>query len=482
MNIKSIIKNKVVFYLASRYATYGIQFLCSLLIASKLGPYYMGIWGFILLILQYFEHFHFGIASSFNVLYVQNRYDEKVRNNYTCNALILILLLGVVSSVFYIAYQLVYPGVFNKYELGSLSYLICIVAIFQYLQTFLTNLFRVRNQLWAVTVTQSLVTLLTFLCVIILDGKTLLMGLIFSYLIAYIASLIIAKISKAIPHIKECDINYALQKTIISKGLMLFLYNTCFYFIIISIRTFVSSNYSVKEFGMFTFSFTIAHAFLLLLQSVTFLVFPKLLGKLAEQDNTSVSNNLARYRDLNISSSYIMILSSLMAFPLIVKIMPDYENAQLCMEMVALSILMQTGSTGFTELLIAKNKEGISAVISLTSLVLNVLVALILIKVIKLNYDLVIISAMVTYLYFSVMAAFFGKKQIGNASLSDSIKEVLPFRYFLPYIAAIVVCVIGIDLFLPLPLILFSLLNIQSIKNIFTMVKKLLYNPNLVNL
>ena len=62
--VQTVAKNKVVLFLFSRYATYFIHFINSLFIAVYLGPYYLGIWGFISLIIQYVNQINFGIAHS----------------------------------------------------------------------------------------------------------------------------------------------------------------------------------------------------------------------------------------------------------------------------------------------------------------------------------------------------------------------------------------------------------------------------------
>ena len=50
--IKSALKNKIFWYLASRYFVLGIQFIASILLAVKLGAYHFGVWSFLLLIVS----------------------------------------------------------------------------------------------------------------------------------------------------------------------------------------------------------------------------------------------------------------------------------------------------------------------------------------------------------------------------------------------------------------------------------------------
>ena len=50
--IGNSLKNPAILYMLSRYGTYAIQFVNSIFIAVYMGPYYLGIWGFINLIIS----------------------------------------------------------------------------------------------------------------------------------------------------------------------------------------------------------------------------------------------------------------------------------------------------------------------------------------------------------------------------------------------------------------------------------------------
>ena len=173
MKTVQILKNKVVIYLASRYITYFIQFITSFIIAAKLGPYYMGIWGFVLLLLNYFQQFHFGIANSFNVLYVLHRNNKNECDNYIGNSLMLLSYLSVFVIIFYIYYQLFGISYFEKYHVDKYIIWVSLIAIMQYFVLFFLNLFRVKNQLNMVTFCQSVVVLLNFVCIFFFRGEEL---------------------------------------------------------------------------------------------------------------------------------------------------------------------------------------------------------------------------------------------------------------------------------------------------------------------
>jgi O-antigen/teichoic acid export membrane protein len=86
--------NPAIFYVISRYATYIIQFVNSLFIAVYLGPYYLGIWGFINLVLGYLAQINFGIPHSVNIIVSVNKEKEEYAQKVIGNGLTMILGLS----------------------------------------------------------------------------------------------------------------------------------------------------------------------------------------------------------------------------------------------------------------------------------------------------------------------------------------------------------------------------------------------------
>ena len=357
MDVVSVLKNKVVVYLASRYITYAIQFITSLLIAAELGPYYMGIWGFILLLLQYFQQFHFGIANSFNVLYVHHRDNEQECNNYIGNSLMLVCYLALLVVCFYLYYVFIGFSGFEKYHADKYVIWICLIAVLQYFVQFFVNLLRVKNQLNMVGFCQSIIVVLNFVCILLFQGEALIQGLIASYIIGNMLCILLVLGSGSVPVYSKMEISVSCQKEILKKGLYLFLYNSCFYFIIISIRTIISSNYTIEEFGMFTFSFTLAHAVLLVLETFSFIVYPKIIDKLSSNNTEIVFKNIKLFRSIFITSAHALIYVALVCFPILLFFFPKYEGALTSLNLIALAILLNYNSCGYLELFIARNHE-----------------------------------------------------------------------------------------------------------------------------
>ncbi len=482
MEITKFIKNKVVFYLASRYITYGVQFITSLVIAAELGPYYMGIWGFVLLILNYFQQFHFGIANSFNVLYVQHRDSQEECDNYIANSMVLLAYLSFWVIAFYLYFLLFGIETFEKYHAGNYILWTCLIGILQYFVQFFINLFRVKNQLNRVTFCQSIIVFLNFACIFFFKGEELIKWLIAGYVIGNLMCVILAFTSGSIPLRRKITISCEYQSTIIKKGLYLFLYNSCFYFIIISIRTIISGNYTVEEFGLFTFSFSLAHAILLILEALSFIIFPKVLGKLSSKVIVEVEATISLLRLSYITSAHFLIYLALPAFPIVLYFLPKYEGASTSLNFIALSILMGANSYGYLELLISRNKEKTAAGLSSFALLLNCILALCLVYIFKVSFSFVIVATMITYFVFATLVLTKSRALLDGGTFKDAIMTVMPTRLIIPFATALIVSIFDCENMMCLPLIVFLLLNYKAIVELKNIVVKLLFKPEIVDL
>lgn len=480
MNLLKLLKNKIVFYMATRYATYGIQFITSLLIAAKLGPFYMGVWGGILLVVNYFQQINFGISHSFNILYVQHRDESERCRSYFNNSVLLLVALSVIAVVAYWLISLFNEEFFSNLSIDKYFAGICLIGVLQYFYQLSINVYRLKNRVGLVAFSQSILVILTFVSVLCFTGEALIKALVYSYIAAYLIVVCSGAFLKIYPQFKLADSSLDIQKSIIVKGWFLFLYNSCFYFIIISVRTVIGAKYSVEEFGLFTFSFTLAHAIMLLLESVQFLLFPKIIGKLSGKDDGVVIDSLHRYRHLYITLAHFLIYLAILIFPVFLYFLPSYQGGQKALNLIALTVLMNTNSIGYAELLLAKNKEKVSALISVFTLAINIGIAYFLANVLNVAFSYVILATLISYAFFSLLVYLYSIKTLKEAKFSLS--EFFPLRLMVPYIVALLFVLFVDARFSFVPLLVFLLTNIKDVKYIVSEVKTVLASPNIINL
>jgi O-antigen/teichoic acid export membrane protein len=479
--LKKAIKNKVLIYLFTRYLTYGIQFISSIIIASKLGPYYFGIWGFILLIINYLRIIDFGISSATNILLVQNKDDNIKNSNYVTNSLFLISILGLIITFFALYYYFFGFSLFDKYKVENLLYPVCLIAILTHFNVLFMNLYRFKNSLFHISFFQSIIPILTFIFLFFAKGEMLIWILIIAYIVGNIASLLLFIWGgKNIPLGR---VNLIDSKQIINKGMYLFIYSISFYLIIVSIKTLISIYYSVEEFGIFTFSFTLSNSVLLFLQAMSFVIFPKVIDKLKNTDNGAVINLINELRVNYVTLAFGLIFIFNTVSPPLLNLFPKYKDASVSLGLLSLTLVLYTNSFGYGSYLMAQNKEKINALISFISLVINIFVGIILITVFKVSYKYVIISTILAYTVYTYLCVFFGKKFMNlNDGFFKNFNDCFPIRLFVPYVVSILLILTSFNFLLLIPLILFIFLNKKEIKIIYNRIIQTINKPNSINL
>ncbi|RHE91398.1 lipopolysaccharide biosynthesis protein [Bacteroides intestinalis] len=482
MKIKLFLTNKILIYLASRYISYGVQFFVSLIIAAKMGPYFFGIYGFITLILNYCAVISFGIPASLNVLLVHHKTQENTCGNYIGNALLFYTIQSLLLFVLYLVLVISDIEIDNNYPIKEYYLLIAIIASLNYFNSIFINVLRIKNKVNQLSVVQSLNVLLNVIVVCIVKGENLIIALLLCNLISGIASVIVTKLCDALPPLKKILIKITFLKEILGKGMYLFFCNSCFAFILISIRSLISANYKVEEFGAFTFSFSIANSVMLLLEALMTIIFPKLVDLLSFNDNKIVENTLEKLRGTYISSAHLLIYVAMLFFPILLNFMPKYSNALTSMNLIALAVLMNTNSSGYSTLLISKNKERTSAVLSMTALIINIILGYSLISFFHVGFSYVILAALFTYIYFSFMVVVEGRKCLCKSSMVSTFKSFFPIKLFIPYLVALIISCLQYENFIWLPLVLYMILNKRDIFMMFNTAKKLIINPDIINI
>lgn len=480
--ISKILNNKIIIYLTSRYAVYGLQFITGMVLAGKLGPYYMGVYGFLQMILMYLTQINFGIPHSLNVLLVHYKDDKNLSDNYIGNSLLIVTAMSALIGLFYLYYKITGISSFERYQVDKYIIWICLVGALQYFNTVFQTVVRIKNELRLLAFMQSLTILLNFVAIWLFNGETLITVLIANNVLSNIVCAFLAYRHGCFPRLSNVQVSREMLSEILKKGFFLFLYNSCFYFIVISVRTIISSNYAIEEFGKFTFSYSIGNALLLLSGAIATIVFPKMIDKLSNKNLQEVNRVLTTVRISYISATYFLVFLALPFFPLLLFFLPQYQDAIYTMNMVALAVLINTNSFGYSTLLIARNKEKYSALISALSLLINIGVAMFLVKVLHVGYGMVIISIMITYLFFTIASTYCGTRILGQYSLKRVLNDTFPVRLLLPYLVAIFLSIYEQEKFIFLPLLLYLIFNRKDIILIVKYVRQMVTNQNMADL
>ncbi|HEX2394115.1 MAG TPA: oligosaccharide flippase family protein, partial [Bacteroidales bacterium] len=348
--LNQAVKNKVLQYLLSRYVTYIIQFFNSILIAIYLGPYYLGVWGFISLIIQYLDQINLGIPHAANSMIAINKNRQWYIEKTIGTSITMLTLLSAVVVIFFTADVFLNFGIGDKFNFSQYTLLVVLIGILAYFNSLFSHVFRVYGRITEIAISQSALPVIMLLAVIIFKEKNLLWALIVAYLLSFLLTIIIYTLRSPV-RIRPVFI-MRLAKTIQVRGWHLFVYNASFYLIIISTKSFISGYYTVEEFGIFTFAFALANAILLLLQSFSFLIYPKLLNRMASALNGKVASLLNDLRDIYVTTSHLLIHLAILIFPLFLLLFPKYDQAGRAFNLAALTVVLYTNSFGYSGLFV----------------------------------------------------------------------------------------------------------------------------------
>lgn len=481
--IVNLVKNKVFLYVGTRYMTYGIQFLTSLLLAFNLGPERFGIWNFILLFINTFNIIDFGISNSINVLLVQDRDNKEKVNSHIVSALIITLFISIAVLAFFLFIFCFDISLINKYEVTNYLPFVAIIVILVYYNKLFSSIFRTRNKLLEVSIYQSSVPVLLLIAVLFASNNGIFYFII-AYFIGNFLSLLIfilrSDISLKGYHITKYNI---LQIT--NKGFWLFLYNSSFYLIFYISSLCVSINYIVEDYGKFNFSYTLSHAVVLLIDAFGFIIFPKMIYKLNSKDPITSKNTIDYIRTNYITFVHLLIYLAFPLFYLLSHLAPQYSDVTRSLCFSSMALLPYADCFGINTYLIAQNQERRLSIISIISLLFGIISLLFAIYIIEIQYDFVYIVILLSYCIYTFLCSKEAlKKMEMDMGIFSLFKFAFPLRCSIVFLISFLIVIFFHDniLFLSIPLFLYLIINYKDVMLVIKSMVNIFNSPNIVDI
>lgn len=452
-----------------------------MIIAIRLGSYLLGIWGVFLLLRRYLQLINLGIPDSSTILLVHNKDNTELKMKIESNAIIIIGLLSFLILLSGIFNYIIGIEYISKYNLKSEYILLCFIAIFTLYDDLFCKIYRVEGRIGEITFYQSIIQLLSFAIVLFFSGLTLIHALIIVYLLGTLSALIVF-LARRRKWIKP-KIDVQIIKSLINKGFFLFAYNFVFYLIFISTRTLVSVYYSVRDFGYFTFAYTLSNAIILLIDAVAALLIPKLIDRYHSNVIAVIEDTIEKLKTNYTYASYSLMFILLIGVLGLLYLLPEFYNTVSIVILMSATVVLQAHSFPYTVYMMAHNKEKLIAMCSLLALIINLLLTLIAIIVLHVEYQFVIIGTWISYFCFTVLCIYFSKKNMGeNCSLLTILYETMPCNLAIPIAILLVSGIVGNRLLLIISSILFFILNYKKVIANFKTLLLIINNPQIVNI
>ena len=414
--IKSICVSSSIHYVCLRYVTYVIQFLNSILLVRYLGEYKYGIYGFILILLQYLSYTNLGINESLNTDFALKKNQSYLPKLIWNNAWSINIILQVLVLLICLFITFYFPTLFEKYEYASYAILLLVTNTFINTNKLYVTFYKLYGKIGKINFQQILPNIILLVGILIYKENISIKFVLWSMLIGNAFPLVIFKINLPL------QVHFMFHKKIVSRllirGVNLLLYNLSFYFILIAALSIVSIYYSVEIFGIYSFSNTLSNAVMMAGGAFLFIFYPKMVYKLGGKDKDKLQIFLEKIRNIYIFSIDLVALLSIIAIPIITCIVPITQSAINVFNILIIAKVVTNATSGYATLLVAKKQEMILTLYGIISIsiviVLGVLVGKYNYSVEFIAWSIVVASLSYAYLVLKRGMLFFKQISFGN--------------------------------------------------------------------
>ena len=433
MMLKKIISNGKVVFILSKYATYAIYFIISLVIANKLGLFYFGIYGFLKLIIQYFTYSNLGVNYSSLVIMSEDANKDITKNSSILTSSIIITFFSL--TFFYLIFvaicNLYEIEFYNRFNIGQYVFYIFFIVLIKQINQLYINIYRVYDRLKIINWAYIIPCIGEFIVLFTGNGERLLdnimWAMVFSNGIVFIIFLVDAKFSIS------NNIDIKATKKLVRRGIMLLLYNISFYFIVLVAKSYISSEFQIEDFAQYSFSYNISDAVMLLNSSVSFFIYPNLINKLSSSNSTN--NSLLLMREMQqyymIAASLVIIIA-LIASHFLQLIVPDYVKSEYILQILLLSQLLVANSFIMTTFLVQQKKELKLIILGVSTIIVLLFASHTIFN--STNNIMMVSYALPIAMFFYNIALVLLIKKMTNLSAKDSFRSFLAPVYFCPLI------------------------------------------------
>tara|TARA_B110000114_G_scaffold185485_1_gene232777 strand:- start:189 stop:1541 length:1353 start_codon:yes stop_codon:yes gene_type:complete len=449
-------------------------------LAITLGPFYFGVYGFIILISNYLSFFNIGIPSSVSVMLIQNKTNDSIVKNILASSIFSIGIISFFLCVIGFLYYFIDYNIFTKFNINRYVPLIIIITILTIFNSLFLGVYRFKNRLFEVGFYQSFKPILILIFLFFGEGERLLFLVLSAHIIAELISLLLFIFRGALPFGGSVLKKYVYE--VISKGFYLFLNSTFLLLITLSTRSFISANYSVESFGQFTLSFTIANSFILFLSSFAFIIIPKIMDKLNSDNTNEISHAISIINSNYVTLGHITLYLLIIIFPLFINFFPQWALLENLFNTLCVSILLSINSFAHSSYLMVRNKEKILALITLIALLLNILTSIICIYVFELDIKYIVFCLLFSYFIYGFLCSYFYNKINNCLNYKKIFLDFIPLNLFLPFLMLIVSIFLNNKLYINISFLVLLVSNIRSIKLIFKTLIHITKSPSSIDL
>lgn len=403
-------KNEIIF-VGLRYLSFGLVGIRGFVLAYYLGPYFLGIYGYLMLYQQYLSYsslgFNYSINSELAILNFENGKEQiRIINSAFTGIFFISIFICVVSLIAYFYKVSLFP-IEKSYQYIAVLAPLAILINFQ--QIFV-NIFRLQKKLTPIIIGEFFLSIGLLAIIFFFKGLTLINAIFYGWIALLLVIILIYRF------IYRSKISYDTRriKPLLKSGIPLLIYAFSYYLMNLMVRTLIGAFYPTEIMGYFSFANNITTAIMLGLDTITWLIFPSIIAKLS--DSTLHKDDLKRYLIIftnKLSALVIIIVGlSIVALPAVFYFLPQYRPIQFSLIILLINQVIFNSGFAFISLCIARKMHGKIAVISLASVLIGIAFGL-LFCYSNVSYIWLVVANIIASMFFLNILIYFVSKRFG---------------------------------------------------------------------
>ena len=368
MALLSSFGRKEFYFTLGRYLVYAFQIAKGFALAYFLGPFFFGIYGYIMLYQQYLVYSNLGVQYALNAeLSINSNSEQSVKNrieNSAFSMTVYIVLVLFILSLFVYLFKI---EIFPYKDSYKYVFLLLILACLGHFQEIFVNIFRINKNLLPILYSDLFIAIATISVIPFFNGINLIDAVLWSWIISLSFTMFIYKIL----YKKRIRFDNSYIKSLFNAGLPLLLFIFNYNLMGLIIRTLISIYYDTTAMGLFSFSNSLTSAIMLSFNSITWLMYPAVISKLSDYDlkGIELEDYLIGFSKKLIFIVFAIICIAIIAMPLLFIFLPKYEPIKGALIILLLNQVVFNAGFAFVSLAIGRKSYYQIAAISLLSVV-----------------------------------------------------------------------------------------------------------------
>jgi O-antigen/teichoic acid export membrane protein len=456
-------KSEIIFTLL-RYLTYGFLTVRGFVLAYFLGPYFLGIYGYLMLYQQYLSYSNFGINYSVNSELAilgrnQNEERKKIVNSAFSGIFFIALILLLISALIYF-FQI---DLFPFHESYKYIFILTILTVLTHFQQVFVNVFRIDKKLKAIIIGELVLSVSLLIVAVFFKGIELVNAIFYIWGVL----LFFVVIYYRIVYNEKIIFDITRIKFLLKLGFPLLVYAFSYYLMSLMVRTLIGAFYPIEVMGYFSFANNITTAIMLGLDTITWIIFPSMIAKLADiqLSKKDLCNYLVTFTNRLTVLVLCLVFVSIIGLPILFIILPQYKSIEYSLSILLINQIIFNSGFVFVSLCIARKMHKQMAFFSLISVAISGALSLFFCFY-KLPYIWLVVSNVVGSLCFiNILLFFISKKfELPITELRKSFNWIMQLLFILIIIAAVFKSYYSI-LILLMTMLLFKLKSLRELYN-----------------